>query len=345
MASEIVPLKVGLYGCGARTNALVDSVIKEGIIKIVSCYDISKERREETALKYNAVAVESSEELIENEEVEAFIISLPPKLHAKVAMEVAEAGKPIFLEKPIATKLEDGRKLVEKIKKKNIVCHVGLAYRYVPVFQKVTHLIKSGQIGQVLGVQYDWICWIGTLYDLIYNGKNWRGDPETGGQIVYHMCHLFDILRVWNGEITSVTAVSNHLIFPKSTTDNEIFIILEHQNGAISGIHFSEVCKHCTGFGRIDGSKSTVEFEWKDNSYIKIYREARRKGKRKPDEIETGIKPDVMNDEIMRDFVKEARGEKAVEVGIEDGFIPLKIAFAVKESIIKGRKVYLKEIE
>ena len=159
------------------------------------------------------------------------------------------------------------------------------------------------------------------------------------------MCHLFDILRVWNGEITSVTAVSNHLIFPKSTTDNEIFIILEHQNGAISGIHFSEVCKHCTGFGRIDGSKLTVEFEWKDNSYIKIYREARRKGEREPDEIKTGIKPDVMNDEIMRDFVKEARGEKAVEVGIEDGFIPLKIAFAVKESIIKGRKVYLKEIE
>lgn len=337
-------LKLGLYGCGARTQALVDSVIGEGIIKVVCCYDIDKKRRDEVAKKYSTSSVDSPQKLIENQDVEAFLISLPPKLHAEVAMEVAEAGKPIFLEKPIATNLEDGKKLVKKIKGKNIVCRVGLAYRYVPVFKKVTELVKSGQTGKIIGIQYDWIGWIGILYKQIYDGKNWRGDPETGGQIIYHMCHLFDILRVWSGEIVSVFADSNHLIFPGSTTDNETFIILKHEGGAISGIHFSEVSKHCTGLGRIDGEKITVEFEWQDKSWIKIYRQARRVGDRSPDEIIDDIKPDVMDSEIMKDFVKEARREKEAGVNIEDGFVPLKVAFAIKESIIQERKIYLKEL-
>ncbi len=338
------PLRLGLYGCGARTNALIDSVSGSGLVKVTCCYDIDKNRREETAKKHNASAVDTSAKLIGNKDVDAFIISLAPKFHAPAAMETAQAGKPIFLEKPIATNLEDGRKLLEKMREKGIICQVGLAYRYLPVFMKVTDLIKSGAVGKVIAIQYDWISWIGILYEHIYDGRNWRGDPETGGQIVYHVCHLFDILRVWNGEILSVTSVSNHLIFPGSLTDNENFIILEHENGALSCVHFSEVCKHSTGLGRVNGSELTLEFEWQDNSWIKIYREARRHGPRTPDEVLEGFDANVLNNEIIRDFVMAAKGEEPLKVTVEDGFVALKVAFAAKKSVKEGRKVYLSEL-
>ncbi|MCM8786399.1 MAG: Gfo/Idh/MocA family oxidoreductase [Candidatus Omnitrophica bacterium] len=334
-------IKLGLYGCGARTNVLVDSIYKYGLVKVVCCYDIDKERSIKTANKYNAVSVNSSSELINYPEIDAFIISLFPKYHANATMEVIETGKPIFLEKPIATNLEDGKKLVKKVKEKNIILHVGFVQRYVPVFKKVKEIIQSGQLGKIIGIQHNWLSRYAPPAWMIET-KNWRLDPETGGQLIYHYCHFFDLLRFWNGEFKSVVSMTNHIIYnPDSPSENEIFATIEYENGALAGLHFSEVSNRNDMIGRIEGEKLTLEYEWNENSIIKIYS---KPGLRKPDEIIGPFKMDIPDDEIMNDFIKEIKGEKEVSPNIIDGFIPLKLATAIRLSAKEGRKVYLKEL-
>lgn len=332
---------MGLYGCGARTNVLVDSVYQDNLVKVVSCYDLDKERREKTAKKYSAVPVDNLEKLISNKQVDAFLISLPPKFHAQSAAEVSQAGKPIFLEKPVATNLEDGKKLVARIKETGIVCRVGFAHRYVPVFKKVTEIIRSGKLGKTTGMTNDWISRFAPDWKEMLEMRDWRLDPETGGQVVYHYCHFFDLLRVWFGEVISVRAATNHLLFPMSPSENEIFATLEFENGALADLHFSEVSYRSDMLGRIEGEKATLEYEWNENSIIRFYYEP---GSRKPNDILNGFSPDIQNREIMEDFVREAKGEQPVQVTVEDGLIVLKIAIAIRLSAKEGRKVYLSEV-
>jgi len=347
----VKPLRLGLYGCGARTNELVDSVYSDKLVEVVCCYDVVKETREATAKKYKSTAVGLEEELLENEEVDAFIISLPPKYHAHTAMRVAETGKPIFLEKPVATTIEDGRALLKKISEKGVICRSGLAYRYTPVFRKLLDLIQDGTIGRVLNVFYHWVAWAALIPVVINEGEkqNWRGDPKTGGQLVYHCCHLFDLFRQigkisGNGEIKSVIAVTNHIIFPKSPSENVAVSAMEYEGGAVAGFHFSEVSRQCDGFGRVEGTETTVEFFWNNESRIKIYENARRLGPRVPDRIIEVPDANVGNRDIMTAFIKEARGEQPVAVTVEDAIFALKIAFAIRQSAKEGRKVYIEDI-
>jgi len=336
------PLRLGLYGCGARTNALVDAAYQEGLVGVCCCYDVDEGRRRETARKYDALAVGSSRRLIAEDEVDAFVISLPPRLHASAALETLRAGKPIFLEKPIATNLEDGRKLVKAVKEAGVVCQVGLAQRYVPVFRKVTEIIRSGALGRIIGIHNHWISYAGTEGPLMSDSGNWRGDPRTGGELFYHYCHFFDLLRVWGGEFVSVTATSNHLIFPKCPGENEILMTLQYESGALAGLHFSEVSRHSDMIGRIEGSEATLEYAWNENSFIKLYRETKHHN-REPDEVLEGFDPGVSDREIMSAFLRAARGEAPPPVTIEDGFVPLQVAVAARESARTGRRVQLSE--
>jgi len=340
------PLRMGLYGCGARTNALIDSVRDDNLVQVACCYDVKKNICEKAARKYDAKAVDSAEKLIADASVDAFLISLAPKFHAGAAIEAARAGKPIFLEKPIACNLEDGKRVVNAIKGAGIVCHVGLCQRYVPVFKKVTELIQSGQIGKIIGIHNHWVSWAAEIPILINEGveMNWRGDPQTGGQLVYHYCHFFDLLRVWGGEFVSVTAISNHLIFPKSPSENEIFMTLEYDSGALAGCHFSEVSKQANMLGRVEGSEMTVEYEWSDSSHIKLYRQNKRQGPRTPDEVLADFGPAKDTREIMMDFIRAANGEGPVKVTIENGYVPLVVATAARMSDKEGRRVYLDEL-
>ena len=340
------PLRMGLYGCGARTNAIIDSVRDHNLVQVACCYDVKKQICENTAEKYAAKAVDSAEELIADTGVDAFLISLAPKFHTGAAIEAAGACKPIFLEKPIACNLEDGKRVVDAIKGAGIVCHVGLCLRYVPVFKKVTEFIQSGQVGKIIGIHNHWVSWAAAIPILINEGPemNWRGDPETGGQLVYHYCHFFDLLRVWGGEFVSVTAISNHLIFPKSPSENEIFMTLEYESGALAGCHFSEVSKQANMLGRVEGSEMTIEYEWSENSSMRLYKQNKRLGPRTPDEVLTDFGPDEGPREIMTDFVKAVNGEQPVKVTIEDGYVPLVVATAARMSEKEGRRVYLHEL-
>lgn len=341
-------LRFGLYGCGARTDALLDSVFGDKLVSVSSCYDLDRTQSERAAKKYNARAVKTEQQLLEDPDVDAFLISLPPARHASAAIRAAEAGKPIFLEKPVATNLEDGRNLIKKLSGKDIICRVGLAYRYVPVFRKLAKLIEEGAFGTMLDVFYHWVSWAASVPIVINEGdnSNWRGSPESGGQLIYHCCHLFDLLRYFgsisgSGEVVSVFASTNHMIFPKSPSENVVVAAMEYESGAIAGFHHSEVSRQCDGFGRLEGSEATAEFSWNDNSVIKIFREARRTGERSADDVINISSPAIDDRAIMVDFIKEAAREQPVGVTVEDAFKALKIACAIRKSSKEGRKIQL----
>ena len=94
-----------------------------------------------------------AQELIGDEEVNAIYIATPPSSHATFAIMAMKAGKPVYIEKPMAASYEDCARINRISKETGIPCFVAYYRRYLPYFQKVKELVTSGEIGNVINVQ------------------------------------------------------------------------------------------------------------------------------------------------------------------------------------------------
>lgn len=137
-----------------------------------------------------------AQELIGDEEVNAIYIATPPSSHATFAIMAMKAGKPVYIEKPMAASYEDCTRINRISKETGIPCFVAYYRRYLPYFQKVRQLVEGGEIGQVINVQ---IRFAQPPRDLDYNSTNlpWRVLPDiSGGGYFYDLApHQLDLLQ------------------------------------------------------------------------------------------------------------------------------------------------------
>lgn len=145
-----------------------------------------------------------AQELIDDPDVNAVYIATPPSSHATFAIMAMKAGKPVYVEKPLAASYNDCIRINHVSEQTGVPCFVAYYRRYLPYFQKVKEIIKSGSIGQVVNVQ---IRFSVPPRDLDYNsGKEmpWRLQPDiSGGGYFYDLApHQIDLLQDIFGVIT-----------------------------------------------------------------------------------------------------------------------------------------------
>jgi predicted dehydrogenase len=105
---------------------------------------------ERVARQYPGVLTTSSfEEMLSRDDVDAVVIATDTPTHAELAEQTLSAGKHVFVEKPLAQKAEDARRLVELAESGNLVLMVGHLLIYHPAFRYVDSLINSGGLGDV----------------------------------------------------------------------------------------------------------------------------------------------------------------------------------------------------
>jgi 1,5-anhydro-D-fructose reductase (1,5-anhydro-D-mannitol-forming) len=92
--------------------------------------------------------------LIADPEVDAVYVATPPDTHGPYALAVAAAGKPAYVEKPMARNAEECRRMVEAFARADLPLFVAFYRRRLPSFLKVANLIQTGALGQVTGVTY-----------------------------------------------------------------------------------------------------------------------------------------------------------------------------------------------
>ena len=141
--------RIGLYGCGCRTQQILERALEDGVAKVTLCHDISEKNANALAEKYNA-KVCSLDELLSSDEVDMYLISLFPAAHPDALLKAAKTGKPIYIEKPVAVFINDIQRLMPLTTRTDI--HVGLSYRYIAVFRDLLDLVNSGKIGDLISV-------------------------------------------------------------------------------------------------------------------------------------------------------------------------------------------------
>ena len=143
-------------------------------------------------------------ELIEDPDVNAVYIATPPSSHATFAIMAMHAGKPCYIEKPLAASYNDCIRINRISEQTGVPCFVAYYRRYLPYFQKVKEIIESGTIGNVVNVQVRFSV---PPRDLDFqSGKEmpWRLQPDiAGGGYFYDLApHQIDLLQNLFGVIT-----------------------------------------------------------------------------------------------------------------------------------------------
>ncbi len=150
-----------------------------------------------------------AQELIDDPEVNAVYIATPPSSHATYAIMAMKAGKPVYVEKPLAASYEDCARVNRVSEETGVPCFVAYYRRYLPYFQKVKDIIDNGIIGKTINVQIRFAV-PPREEDYAKDGKlPWRLEPEiAGGGYFYDMApHQLDLLQHIYGVITEARGI------------------------------------------------------------------------------------------------------------------------------------------
>ena len=151
----------------------------------------------------------SLDELLTDNDINAVYIATPPNTHAKLTIKCAEAGKGIYVEKPMANTYAECLAMIEVCQKYGVPLFVAFYRRTLPGFLKVKEIIESGELGVIRCVNIE--MYQPAQTNRIANTKNnWRVEPEISGGGYFHdlASHQFDYLDFLFGPVIESKGIS-----------------------------------------------------------------------------------------------------------------------------------------
>jgi UDP-2-acetamido-3-amino-2,3-dideoxy-glucuronate N-acetyltransferase len=138
---------VGVVGCGYWGMNLVRNFSQLG--SLAGVCDSDPQRMNELKEKYSVASFLHVEEMLAVPEIQAVVVAAPAAQHYAIAKKALLAGKDVFVEKPLALRIEDGEELLELAKKLSRILMVGHLLHYHPAITELKRLIQCGELGRV----------------------------------------------------------------------------------------------------------------------------------------------------------------------------------------------------
>jgi UDP-N-acetyl-2-amino-2-deoxyglucuronate dehydrogenase len=202
---------VGCGKIGTRHIAVIDA---EERAELVGICDSDYARAQKLSDMYEGIPIFSNlGDMLHETHASVVNVATPHYLHADMAIQIAEAGKHILVEKPMALTTYDAKRMISAAQANNVRLMVVKQNRYNVPIRLTKDIIDSGKLGRVFMVQCN-VMW--NRYDGYYSESPWLGRIELeGGSLYTQVSHFLDLLIWWFGDITSVRAqigTKNHSI-------------------------------------------------------------------------------------------------------------------------------------
>ena len=215
---------------------------------------------------------DAADALIADPEVDAVYIATPPASHKEYVLACARAGKPVYVEKPMAMRFEECREIVDVCQEKGVRLFVAFYRRAMPRFLKIKEWIDSGVIGDVRNVravQHQ----SPAQEDLSRATLPWRLKPEIsgGGKFLDMGIHELDIFDFLFGAIEEVHGIASNQGGLYDVEDT-VTATWRHAGGVQGYGSWCYVCGHDEDYVEIVGSKGRIEFEFFTDKPLKLIR-------------------------------------------------------------------------
>ncbi len=144
-------VNIGLIGCGGRGRADADLLRQLSDVKVVAVCDVYEPHAEaaKTGAGSGCRSYGDFRRLLEQRDIDAVLVATPDHWHAAITMLACQAGKDLYVEKPLGHTIREGRKMVEAARRYKRVVQTGTQHRSAPHFRQAAEIVQSGRIGPV----------------------------------------------------------------------------------------------------------------------------------------------------------------------------------------------------
>src|SRR5271169_2596346 len=228
-------INIGVIGCGGRGAYDAQAFSQFGqknnnACQVVAVCDVYEKRKKKVAEKYKVKGYLDYRELLNQSDIDAVVIATPDHWHGKMAMDAMDAGKDVYLEKPMVHTNEEARLLVDKVKETKRILQVGSQTTSADIWWKAKKAIADGMIGQMIESQgsyhrnsvegewnwpidagagpdgkgddfIDWNMWLGSQYKLAPK-RAWDAD------------RFFRFRKYWDYSLGTASDLFYHVIAP-----------------------------------------------------------------------------------------------------------------------------------
>ena len=214
-------LRIGVIGAGGRMNGLLDAADKSGSnYQIVAVSDVYAPRRDAIKERSKGAATTHADyREVLAQQLDAVVISSPDHWHVPMAVEALNAGKDVYLEKPVTHTIEEGGALIKAVRSNKRILQCGMQQRSWSHFRDAVDLIQGGSIGRVPQVRtywwqnyqsssnhkpvdtqaLDWKQWLGNAPAQSFSEEKfyrWRWFWNFGGGAMTDLCtHWIDVVH------------------------------------------------------------------------------------------------------------------------------------------------------
>jgi len=335
-------VNVAIIGCGYIAEmAHIPNILSIPEAKLVALCDINEKSLKALGNKYNIKEFyQDNHKLLERDDIDAVIICTPTKTHAKISIDALNAGKHVFVEKPMATSLSEAREVFETVKKNNAKLMIGYQMRFLPNHQRAKRMLRKGELGQIIFIEA--------------HSETLIIKPEDGILLDY-TCHFIDLLQWYLNEakITKVSAILH--IDEKYNTETGASLTLQFENKVIGIINTYWLPRYSTWaavdrYVRIVGTKGKIITE-QSGPTLTIYKEgtllSRIMGPHKIMPKFT-IHPKLPLSQIayrkeLEHFINSILKDRQPKPSAEDGIAVIATIEAAKRSFTEGKIINVTE--
>jgi UDP-N-acetyl-2-amino-2-deoxyglucuronate dehydrogenase len=337
-------IRCALVGCGRIAANHFEALATHGDdAELVGVADIDPAALERAVARTGAPGFASLDALLAGTDADLVILATPSGLHASQAMRVAEAGRHVMTEKPMATRWEDGKAMVQACDRAGVRLFVVKQNRNNPTLQLVKRAILAQRFGKICLVTVN-VFW--NRPQSYYDSAAWRGTWEfDGGAFMNQASHYVDMLDWLIGPVESVQAYTATLLRRIEVEDTGV-LALRWRAGTLGSLNVTMLTfpRNLEGSVTILGEKGSVRVGGMAVNKIEQWQFA---------------EPDPMDQEVDRasyettsvyghgharyyqNVIATLRGTAAPDTDGREGLHSLEILIATYLSARDGRRVTL----
>ncbi len=345
--------RIAVAGAGYIGQAHINVALASPSCDLIAIVDPSP-AASAVAAKAGVPLYASIDELLARQRPDGLILATPNPLHVPQALQCIAAGLPILLEKPMATTVAEGRKLVEMVAQTGARVLIGHHRAHSPIMAKAREVVNSGKLGRLVAVMGS-----ATFFkpDPYFADGPWRREIGAG-PILLNMIHEVHNLRMLCGDIMAVQAFSSHATRGFAVEDT-VAINLRFVNGMLGTFLLSDTAACPRSWEQTSQENKAYPTYTDEDCYVitgtngalsvptmRLKTYPSPEGRSWWKDFEVGVVGMVRDDPLrlqIEHFGQVVRGEVPPLVSAHDGWTNLRITEAIAEAAASGQTIDIQD--
>ena len=314
-------MRFGLIGAGAIAQTYAQAFAHSTSAKLVGVTDVRLEAAQTLGERLHCPAFTSYEQMCEETDCEAAVVSTPPATHPEVCCWLLERGISVLCEKPLAINPADARMMLAAEKQSTATLKMASKFRYVSDVIEAKSIIASGVIGDVVLLE-------NAFTSRVDMTNRWNSDPTVsgGGVLIDNGTHSVDVIRYFLGPIAEIQVVEGRRVQDIPVEDT-VHVFVRSAKGVMATIDLSwSVNKELPYYLSVYGSAGTLHVGWKESKY-------RRAGDAEWTSFGSGYDKVQAFSSKLDNFVRSIRGIEPSLISLQDALASVEVIDAAYDAM------------